>query len=68
MHKFAFFLLFLMKIGILHFCEWIKNKGGSPTSKYAFCHKHRVSVIFRIEGVLYMAVYRSKPDWFRSKS
>ena len=42
MHKFAFFLLFLLKIGILYFCEQIKNKGGSPTSKYAFCHRHRV--------------------------
>ena len=38
----VFFLLFPLKIGILHFCELLENKGGSPMSKNAFLHKHRV--------------------------
>ena len=36
MHKFAFFLLFLLKIGILHFCEQIENKGGLSTLNRLF--------------------------------
>ena len=31
-----YFFLFLLKIGILHFCKSVRNEGRSPTSKYGF--------------------------------
>ena len=36
-HKMTFSLVFLLKIGKLHFSDYLRNKAHSPTLNFAFC-------------------------------
>ena len=37
-HKMTFSLVFLLKIGKLHFSDYLRNKAHSPTLNFAFCN------------------------------
>ena len=39
-YKMIFSLVFLLKIGKLHFYDYLRNKAPSPTFNFAFCNLH----------------------------
>ena len=39
-HKMIFSFVFLLKIGKLHFSDYLRNKAHSPTFNFAFCNLH----------------------------
>ena len=48
-----FSLVFLLKMYFVHFCDYLRNKGGYPTLYFAFCNLHEeTSNIYKEQGKL----------------
>ena len=44
-HKMTFSLVFLLKIGKLHFYDYLRNKAHSPTLNFAICLSRQITYV-----------------------